>query len=141
MDMTLTAREKAIDMLKLNLTKAQNRMKVQADKHMSEREFLVAKIGQVAYKLQLPPNAKVHSIFHVSQLKKSLTPNVSMGVFPKCDAQGLLAAEPFNLLEGKIVKQQNIMGVFGLIQWGDGFEENTTWEDLADLTKRFLHLC
>ncbi|GJU67756.1 putative mitochondrial protein [Tanacetum coccineum] len=40
-DRTLTAREKAIDMLKFNLTKAQNRMKVQADKHRFEREFLV----------------------------------------------------------------------------------------------------
>ncbi|GJS31026.1 hypothetical protein Tco_0491646 [Tanacetum coccineum] len=142
---TLTAREKAIDMLKFNLTKAQNRMKVQAYKHRSEREFSVgdwvylklqpyrqltvrkgrqhklsakfygpflvlAKISQVAYKLQLPPNAKVHPVFHVFQLKKCLTLNVSMGVFPKCDAQGLLAAEPFKLLERKIVKQQNRMG-------------------------------
>ncbi|GJX35349.1 hypothetical protein Tco_0246906 [Tanacetum coccineum] len=40
-DRTLTARDKAIDMLNFNLTKAQNRMKVQADKHRSQREFLV----------------------------------------------------------------------------------------------------
>ncbi|GJV75382.1 retrotransposon-related protein [Tanacetum coccineum] len=150
-DKTLVAKEKAIDMLKFNLDKAQNRMKVQADKHRSEREFsvgdwvylklqpyrqltikkgkqhklsakfygpflVIGKVGQVAYRLQLPPNAKVHSVFHVSQLKKCLTPNVSIGVFPECDAQGLLAAEPFKLLERKIVKQQNGMGVFGLIQ-------------------------
>ncbi|GKE22302.1 retrotransposon-related protein [Tanacetum coccineum] len=171
-DKTLVAKEKAINMLKFNLDKAQNRMKVQADKHRSEREFLVGdwvylklqpyrrltirkgkqhklsakfygpslvigKVGQVAYRLQLPPNAKVHSVFHVSQLKKCLTPNVSIGVFPECDAQGLLAAEPFKLLERKIVKQQNRMGVFGLIQWTNRTEEDATWEDLADLTKRF----
>ncbi|GJY88666.1 retrotransposable element Tf2 [Tanacetum coccineum] len=144
-DRTLTARKKTIDMLKFNLAKAQNRMKGQADKHRTEREFSVgdwvylklqpyrqltvrkgkqhklsakfygqflvlAKIGQVAYKLRLPPNAKVHLVFHVSQLKKCLTPDVSMGVFPECDAQGLLAAEPFKLLERKIVKQQNRIG-------------------------------
>ncbi|GJV18816.1 hypothetical protein Tco_1367836 [Tanacetum coccineum] len=144
-DMTLTAREKAIDMLKFNLIKAQNRMKLIVRKgrqHKLSTKFyglflVLAKIGQVAYKLQLPSNAKVHPIFHVSQLKKCLNPNVSIGVFHECDAQGLLAAEPFNLLERKIVKQQNRMGVFGLIQWSDGFEEDTTWEDLADLTKRF----
>ena len=29
------------------------------------------------------------------------------------------------------------MGVFGLIQWSNGFEEDVTWEDLADIVKRF----
>nr|GEU73192.1 putative mitochondrial protein [Tanacetum cinerariifolium] len=40
-DRTLTVREKTIDLLKFNLEKAQNMIKVQADKHMTEREFLV----------------------------------------------------------------------------------------------------
>ncbi|GJR97540.1 putative mitochondrial protein [Tanacetum coccineum] len=40
-DMTLTVMEKTIDMLKFNLAKAQNRMKVQADKHRTEIEFSV----------------------------------------------------------------------------------------------------
>ncbi|GKA68112.1 reverse transcriptase, partial [Tanacetum coccineum] len=57
--------------------------------------------------------------------------------FPECDAQGLLAAEPFKLLERKIMKHQNHMGVLGLIQWTNGSADDATWEDLADLTKRF----
>nr|GEV38279.1 F-box domain, FBD domain, leucine-rich repeat domain, L domain-like protein [Tanacetum cinerariifolium] len=60
-----------------------------------------------------------------------------MGVFPECDAQWLIAVEQVKLLERKIVKQQNGMGVLGLIQWSNGSEEDATWEDLADLTKRF----
>ncbi|GJS64538.1 hypothetical protein Tco_0679102 [Tanacetum coccineum] len=90
-DMILQVREKTIDMLKFNLTKAQDRMKVQADKQRYESEFLV----------------------------------------------GLLVAEPVKLLNRKIVKQQNRMGVFGLIQWSNGNDEDVTWEDFADLTKRF----
>ena len=171
-DRTLQAREQAVSMLKFNLKKAQDRMKSQADKHRSEREFaindwvylklqpyrqttirkekqnklsskfygpfqVISRIGQVAYKLQLPDYAKVHPVFHVSQLKKCLSPITTMGSFPECDAQGLIAAEPIKLLERKIVKQQNRVGVFGLIQWSNGTEEDATWEDLADLVRRF----
>lgn len=176
-DRTLQAREKAIEMLKFNLKKAQDRMQSQADKNRSNREFkvldwvylklqpyrdvtirqgrqhklsskffgpfqIIAKIGAVAYKLQLPDNAKVHPVFHVSQLKKCLSPVTTMGAFPECDTQGLLTAELVKLLERKIVKQQNHMGVFGLMQWSNGTKEDALHgKILLILLKGFLHLC
>ncbi|XP_026419829.1 uncharacterized protein LOC113315794 [Papaver somniferum] len=33
---------------------------------------VIAKVGNLAYKLQLPPEARVHPVFHVSQLKKKI---------------------------------------------------------------------
>nr|GEV57690.1 hypothetical protein [Tanacetum cinerariifolium] len=98
---------------------------------------LIKRIGQVAYKLKLPQSAKVHPVFYVSQLKKSLTHNSVMGTFSECDAQGLLAAEPIKLLGRKIVKQQNHMGVFGLIQWSNVTEDDATWENLVVIVKRY----
>ena len=54
-DRTLTAREGVIQALKFHLKRSQERMKVQADKHRSEREFVV---GEWVY-LKLQPHRQV----------------------------------------------------------------------------------
>ncbi|GKB80595.1 reverse transcriptase [Tanacetum coccineum] len=71
---------------------------------------VLEKVGKAAYKLELPPTAQVHSVFHVSQLKK-------------CHSQ-------------ELSKQGNIGVVYGLIQWSNGTKEDVTWELLSDLEKR-----
>ena len=171
-DRTLQAREKMVQLLKYTLGKAQHRMKIQADKNRTAREFevgawvylklqphrqttmrhgrqhklsskffgpfqVIQKVGKVAYKLQLPSDAKVHSVFHVSQLKPCYSESASMGRFPQCDAEELLAATPLKLLERKLVKQNNRLVVFGLIQWTNGTVDDATWENLADIVQRF----
>jgi len=96
-DEHLQQRQQVIQQLKKDLAMAQNWTKELADTWRSEREFdvgeevylkcgpisllspryfglfpIVAKIGSVAYKLQLSEGTQIHSVFHVSLLKKAV---------------------------------------------------------------------
>ena len=139
-DRTLQGRETAIKLLKFYLQRAQNRMKQQADKKRSDRQFLVGdfvylklqpyrqttvanhkclklfarffgpfkvleKIGEVAYKLELPSKAKIHPVFHVSQLKKQVGHTHPQSHLPLLDDQGLIAKEPLSILDRRMVKK------------------------------------
>ena len=37
---------------------------------------IIAKVNDVAYKLQLPPDSTVHPVFHVSMLRRALLPGI-----------------------------------------------------------------
>ncbi|GKE99106.1 hypothetical protein Tco_0022457 [Tanacetum coccineum] len=98
---------------------------------------VVQRIGKVAYKLKLPPSTQIHLVFHVSQLKKCHSTELSMGSLALCDSEGSLAVVPYKILERKLAKQGNRVVIYGLIQWSNGTVEDLTWELLTDIEKRF----
>ena len=55
---------------------------------------VLQKIGTMAYKLELPASSQVHSIFHVSCLKKVIVDKLPVQiVFPTLDEEGKIIFE------------------------------------------------
>jgi hypothetical protein len=161
------------EFLRAKLLQAQQRMKSQADKNRTERQFQVGervllklqpyaqhsvvnrpctklsykyfgpyevleRIGAVAYKLQLPPAAKVHPVFHVSQLKPftaKYSPVFSeLPLVPALDAS---SARPQHILDRRMVRDGQSAAVQILVKWSHLPPNEATWEDYYRLQQRF----
>jgi hypothetical protein len=98
---------------------------------------ILEKCETVAYKLDLPPSlARVHDIFHVSQLKKCLKAPVDV-VLPEVtllEADISYPEHPIKVLDQKdrVTRCKTIK--FFKIQWSNHSEEEATWE-----SEDFLH--
>ena len=111
--------QQVLQILKDNLTMAQNHMKQEVDQHRRKRSFevgdwvllrlqpykhmslkqankdnklspkyygpykVLAKIGTMAYKLELPASSRVHLVFHVSCLKKVIGDKIPVHLYFK----------------------------------------------------------
>jgi len=99
---------------------------------------VLQRIGNVAYKLDLPPSAKIHPVVHVSQLKKHIPAATS--VCPdlttiSTNPKALLVPEKF--LDSKLVQRGSSAATLLLVHWSFLPPELATWEELQDLTRRF----
>ena len=102
-DTYLSHRVEVLKLLKQNLHVAQERMKLQADKHRVERSFRVfQQVGIVAYKLELPPKAKMLPLSRVSCLKLKLGHNITpIPTLPPADCEGQLSPKLEAILQKK----------------------------------------
>ncbi|KAM1132447.1 hypothetical protein FF1_046837 [Malus domestica] len=99
---------------------------------------VLSRVGDVAYKLELPAMSKVHPVFHVSSLKKHLGPNVvANNLLPQVTEDGLQQLVPASILARRMYKKGNSAGVQLLVQWQDQDASSATWEDFEDFQARF----
>jgi hypothetical protein len=96
------------------------------------------RIGAVAYKLQLPAEAKVHPVFHVSQLKPFVpkyTPVFSE--LPAVPDLAAAAVEPEEILERRMVRSGNTAATQIRVKWSGLDDAHATWEDYDLLKLKF----
>ncbi|XP_074298103.1 uncharacterized protein LOC141628919 [Silene latifolia] len=134
-DRSLKTREECIKMLKFHLQRAQVRMKNQSDKHRSSTTSDWEPGSSIC--LNLPAHARVHPVFHVSQLRKHHGPAPVVASIPIVDENLQLRAEPVAVLERKMSRKGMGYEVYLLVHWSNGTQEDATWEPYDDFVKRF----
>lgn len=76
---------------------------------------ILKKVGTVAYLFELPEGSQLHPVFHEPQLQ-----------LPTCDAKGQELIQPVAILQWKVVKIDNGVGVKVLVKWANLKEEDAT---------------
>jgi len=76
------------------------------------------RIGEVAYKLKLPSERKIHNVFHVSCLKRALGQHVvAIEDIPRVFEQGHLILIPEEVLEVRVKQLRNKDVKEYLVKW------------------------
>ncbi|KAK4411731.1 hypothetical protein Sango_0246100 [Sesamum angolense] len=161
-----------VELLKINLIKAQNRMKIYADKHRTTRGFLagdyvylklqlyrhnflqlrrtlklaskyygtfqvIEMIGEVAYKLKLPPSLDIHPIFMSHSSKRKSDTSTHYHLIPVFTDHGICRAYPAKIPFRRLIFHSNTVVPHILVQWENYSEAEATWEDYYGIISKF----
>jgi hypothetical protein len=97
---------------------------------------VIQHIGDVSYKLQLPPRAKIHDVFHVSLLQ-NFVGDVLTAIVP---LPPLLHGRVF-LEPESVVKARMNRGVWELlVRWLGRSAAQASWVQLDDFQRKFPHI-
>lgn len=91
---------------------------------------VLQRVGEVAYKLALPEDSKIHPVFHVSQLKRAVGAAVTSPVLPpQLTAELELVVVPEELLEMRQLTKGDAGVLEVLIKWKGLSEYEASWEE------------
>ena len=95
---------------------------------------VLARVGSVAYRLELPPSSMIHPVFHVSQLKKAVGARHTVTTtLPPVSAQWSI---PERILQRRQLPRGKKFIQQGLIKWSNLPVSLATWEDLESLRQQ-----
>jgi hypothetical protein len=95
---------------------------------------ILYKIETVAYKLDLPKEARIHLVFHVSCLKKKVDQHITpLLTLPLIDSNGELKPELEHIVDRRMAKKNDQPFMEVLICWMGAPAIEDTWEGLWKL--------
>jgi hypothetical protein len=94
---------------------------------------VLEKIGAVAYRLQLPPSAKIHNVFHVVFLKKfEGAPPIEQASLPPI-VRGRAVAQPDSVVQARPTGSSWEL----LVRWQGRSMAEATWEPLEQFKEDY----
>ena len=101
-----------------------------------------ARIGEVAYRLILPPTTRIHPVFHISQLKKAVgNLSVEAELPSELEPDAAILIEPAAVLSSREVTVQGEKSTEWLIHWQGQPIEEATWEKASNIQNQFPSFC
>ncbi|XP_030478154.1 uncharacterized protein LOC115695211 [Cannabis sativa] len=104
---------------------------------------ILDKVGQVAYRLALPPTlAKTHNVFHISMLRKYVPDPTHVLKYSNLNLQQDMSymARPVRVIEKGIKVLRNKTIPLVKILWSDSSDREATWELETDMQKQYPEL-
>ncbi|XP_070020046.1 uncharacterized protein [Nicotiana sylvestris] len=101
------------------------------------------RIGQVAYRLELPPEISlVHPVFHVSMLKKVVGDPSTIVPIEAIEVNEELSYEeiPVTILDRQVRKLRNKEVASVKVLWQSEQVEEATWEAESEMNEKYRHL-
>ena len=101
---------------------------------------ILKKIGDVAYRIELPEGIRAHPVFHVSKLKRTLHPLenvVSPKVLVELIEPPTAPHEPEKVLGFRDRRTRHNVYKEALVKWTDLDEEASTWEQITMLRQKY----
>ena len=98
----------------------------------------MARIGQVAYQLDLPDTCRIHSVVHVSQLKKNIPPQVDIeDDIAAIPDDPMMPIQPTRFVASRMIQKGGSHICQIQVQWIDCPSTLLTWEEAEDLNRCF----
>jgi hypothetical protein len=103
--------------------------------------WVICKVGEVAYELELPEERHIHNVFHVSCLKKEVGQFINTSEeIPPLDEEGQLELVPEKILELRERRFRSRVIRECLVRWRVLMINDATWESEHILQHRGLML-
>ena len=92
---------------------------------------VLSRMGNLAYQLELPEKlADVHDVFHISQLRKCVSPPTKQAEYTELELSRDLTYEehPIKILDESERRTRSKVTRFFKVQWDRHTEDEATWE-------------